>query len=106
MAVGQKLKELRVKHRQSLQEVADAIGASKTHIWDLETGRSKNPSLELLTKIATYYRVSVADLVGENPDAEGEDTDLVALYRELKSLDVSDRETIRLLMERLKTPKD
>jgi len=40
MSLAAKLKELRGKNRQSLQDVADAIGASKTHIYDLETGRS------------------------------------------------------------------
>ncbi|MCW1750012.1 MULTISPECIES: helix-turn-helix transcriptional regulator, partial [Rhizobium] len=48
-----------------LQDVADAIGASKTHVYDLETGRSTNPSIELLTKLATHFRVSIADLVGD-----------------------------------------
>lgn len=65
MSLAAKLKELRGKSRQSLQDVADAIGASKTHIYDLETGRSTNPSIELLTKLATHFRVAIADLVGE-----------------------------------------
>ena len=38
MSLATKLKELRVRRKQSLQDVADAIGASKTHVWDLETG--------------------------------------------------------------------
>ena len=38
MSLATKLKELRVSRKQSLQDVADAIGASKTHVWDLETG--------------------------------------------------------------------
>lgn len=105
MSIAAKLKELRVKTRQSLQDVADAVGASKTHIWDLETGRSSNPSIELLTKLANHFKVRIADLVGENPEGEGEAADLVALYRELKELSSDDRETIRVLMERLKTPK-
>lgn len=106
MALAEKLRQLRGKNRQSLQDVADAVGASKTHIWDLETGRSSNPSIELLTKLANHFRVSIADLVGENPAAEGEAPELVALYRDLKELDAKDRETIRLLMDRLKPPKE
>lgn len=104
MALAEKLKELRTRNRQSLQDVADAIGASKTHIWDLESARSSNPSIDLLTKLAVHFRVSISDLVGENPDAEGEETGLIALYRDLKKLDEKDRETIRLIMERLKKP--
>lgn len=105
MSIGARLKALRGKSRQSLQEVADGVGASKTHIWDLETGRSDNPSIELLTRLAAHFRVSIADLVGENPNAEGESSELIALYRDLKNLSDTDRETIRVLMERFTKPK-
>lgn len=106
MSLATKLKELRGKNRQSLQDVADAIGASKTHVYDLETGRSTNPSIDLLTKLATHFRVSIADLVGENPGGENEDPALVAMYRDLKTLAPQDRETIQMLMDRLKVPKE
>ena len=105
MSLAAKLKDLRVRSRQSLQDVADAVGASKTHIWDLETGRSSNPSIELLTKLANHFKIGIANLVGENPEGADEDSDLVAMYRELKDLSENDRETIRMLMFRLKTPK-
>ncbi len=91
MSLATKLKELRVRQKQSLQDVADAVGASKTHVWDLETGRSSNPSVDLLTKLATHFRVRIADLV--------------ALFRELKQLSDPDLETIRILMQRLKDPE-
>ena len=55
MSLATKLKELRVRQKQSLQDVADAVGASKTHIWDLETGRSSNPSVDLLTSTISYH---------------------------------------------------
>jgi transcriptional regulator with XRE-family HTH domain len=106
MSLAAMLKRLRLRNRQSLQEVADAVGASKTHVWDLETGRSSNPSVELLTKLAKHFQVRIADLVGENPNASDEDADLVALYRELKELSDNDRETIRVLMQRLKSSKE
>jgi transcriptional regulator with XRE-family HTH domain len=105
MSLATKLKELRVRKKQSLQDVADAIGASKTHVWDLETGRSSNPSVDLLTKLATHFQVRIADLVGENPNAADEDQKHVALFRELKQLSDPDLETIRILMKRLKDPE-
>jgi transcriptional regulator with XRE-family HTH domain len=105
MSLATKLKELRVRNNQSLQDVANAVGASKTHIWDLETGRSSNPSVDLLTKLATHFQVRIADLVGENPNAEDEDEKHVALFRDLKQLSDPDLETIRLLMQRLKDMK-
>lgn len=103
MALGARLKELRVRNRQSLQQVADAVGASKTHIWDLERGESRNPSMELLDKLANHFKVTVSYLVGEDPTAFGEDRDLIVMYRELKALTKRDRTTIRAVMNSLKT---
>jgi transcriptional regulator with XRE-family HTH domain len=103
MALATKLKALRLKKNKSLQQVADAVGASKNHIWDLETGKSRNPSIELLTKLAKALGVSVADLIGENPGAKDEDPNVVAMYRELKELSPKDREAIQLMMDHLKS---
>mgnify|MGYP001160614308 CR=1 FL=1 len=104
MALGARLRELRIrKKKESLQQVADAVGASKAHIWELETGKSRNPSIELLTKLADHFGVSVAFLVGEDPNASDEDPELVAMYRDLKGLTDTDRATIRLLMQQFKS---
>ena len=102
MALGAKLKKLRIGKGQSLQHVADAVGASKAHIWELENGKSKNPSVELLSKLAEHFNVLVADLAGENPNASGEDPEIVTMYRDLKGLTDNDRETIRMLMKGFK----
>lgn len=102
MSFAAKLKELRVRDRRSLQQVADAVGTSKTHVWDMEQGNSANPTRELLLKLAGYFRVSVSDLVGENPNATGEPSELVALYRDLKSLSDTDRKMIEAVMQTLK----
>ena len=105
MTIGSKLKELRTRQNVSLQEVADAVHASKAHIWDIERGASKNPSLDLLKRIADYFKITVGDLVGENPHAEGEPEDVIALYRGLKDLSAEDRETVSMLMQRLKSTR-
>jgi transcriptional regulator with XRE-family HTH domain len=99
MALAARMKELRIKTRKSLQEVADEVGASKAHIWDLETARAKNPSIELVTKLAKCFNVSVADLIGENPHGEDEQPQLVAMYRELKDLSEDDRKAIQSMMD-------
>lgn len=104
MSIGARLKELRVKKNKSLQELADAVGASKAHIWEIERGGSKNPSMDLLTKLAEYFDVSVSYLVGEQPPSE-EQEELIVLYRDLKELDEGDREAIRTLMKRFKEKK-
>jgi len=97
MSLGARLKQLRIKKNRSLQDVADAIKASKAHMWEIEQGRSKNPSMELLVGLADYFQVSVSYLIGENPDEE--EAELVAMYRHLKKLTPADRERMRAIMK-------
>lgn len=99
MALAVRLKELRQRSRKSLQDVADEVGASKAHIWDLETARATNPGMELLVKLAKCFDVSVADLIGENPQGQDEEPQLVAMYRELKDLTPEDRKAIQNMMD-------
>ena len=66
MSLGSKLYDLRTQKDESLQQVADNIGITKTHIWELEKGKSANPSAELLKKIAAYYRVTIDYLIDSN----------------------------------------
>jgi transcriptional regulator with XRE-family HTH domain len=105
MSLASKIKELRLKKNKSLQQVADDVGASKAHIWDLEIGKSKNPSIDLLTKLAKCFGVSVADLIGENPAGKDVDPQVVAMYRELKDLTPADRQAIQAMMDHLKARK-
>jgi transcriptional regulator with XRE-family HTH domain len=105
MALGARLKELRLKKGESLQEVADAVQVSKAHIWDMETGKSRNPSMDLLSRLAQHFETSVSALAGEDP-AETEDPQLVAMFRDLKKLTEKDRGTIQAIMKTLKKQGD
>lgn len=85
-----------------MQKLADEIGVSKAHLWDLETKRAKNPSLDVLKNLSTTLEVPIAGLVGENPETDDMQDEAVVMYRDLKSLDSEDRKTIKLMMDRLK----
>lgn len=102
MSFAVKMRELRIKKGMSLQDVADKVGASKAHIWDLETARSKNPSIELVIKLANNFGVSVSELIGENPAGENESSRALGMYRELKELSDKDLELIQQMIDRLK----
>ena len=106
MALAARLKELRTRTRKSLQDVADEVGASKAHIWDLETGRATNPSIDLLTKLSRCLNVSVADLIGENPPGEDTSPELIAMFRDLQELSESDRQAIQSMMEHFRRRKE
>lgn len=102
MSLALRLKAFREKSKKSLQDVADEVGASKAHIWELETGKSKNPTMDTLIKLAACFKVGVSDLIGENPAGEDEKPKAVAMYRDLKEMSDTDLETISMLMDRLK----
>lgn len=68
MALAERLRMLRANRKISLQAVADGLGISKPHVWELEKGKTKNPSLELLKEIAKFYGVSLDYLAGTNTE--------------------------------------
>lgn len=92
MSLGSKLKDLRLNKEKSLQEVADHVGASKPHIWELERGTSKNPSLELLKNLAKYYGVTIDYLTGA---ADGNDR-VQAFARNIAEKNLSDSDLLIL----------
>ena len=103
MSLGARIKELRLKKGVSLQSVADNVGASKPHIWELERGTTKNPSLNLLTKLTNYYGVSVDSLAGL--EAKNSDTESIAFARraEKKGYSVSDLQKLLEAAELLRS---
>ena len=105
MSFARKLHDLRIAKRLSLQDVATAVGISKAHVFNLEKGITANPSMDLVIKLADLFRVRVADLVGENPGADEEPAEMVAMFRDLKKLKEPDREMIRMLMETMKNKR-
>ncbi len=105
MLLGERLKALRTAKRMSLQDVADAADISRSHVWNLETGAKTNPSVELLVKLAELFRVGIAELVGEDPDAQNEEPEMVALYRNLKDLDPRDREIVQAMIDKMRERK-
>lgn len=109
MSLATRLNQLRIKKGVSLQDVADRIGASKTHVWELEKGKSENPSLEMLTKLADYFGTSIGALIGEEIDSAG-DNQLMKMFRQVESLTPIDRsfldDTIQNLIKRSRERDD
>lgn len=101
MSIGIKIKELRARQKQSLQQVADGVGVSKAHIWDLERGSSANPSLDLLKKLSSHFNVTIAYLADDA--ATPADSAPLQFFREFEGkLSEKDWITLRTVAERLK----
>ena len=43
LSIGARIKQLRIRNNGLLQQVADAVGASKPHIWELEFRERPTP---------------------------------------------------------------
>lgn len=60
---------LREQHGLSLQEVADRAELSKSHIWDLEQGRARNPTVDTAVRLARAFGVSLDYMTGLSDSA-------------------------------------
>ena len=99
MGLGRRITELRMKSGQSLQDVATAVEVSKAHIWELEKGRTDNPSMGLVTRLADHFGVSVAMLVGEDTKAKNADPVLQRMFRQANSLKPNERKILDEMMQ-------
>ena len=59
-------REARKGTGETLQHAADAIGTTKSHLWELEQGY--NPGYKLLCEIVCHYGIEPRDIMG-NPQA-------------------------------------
>ncbi len=100
MSLATRLNQLRLRRTQSLQQVADSIGVSKTHIWELEKGRSDNPSLEMLTKLANHFGVTIRSIIGEDPDSSADDK-LAMMFRQAGDLGENDRAVLEVMIREM-----
>lgn len=64
LTISRRIGELRALHKMSLQELADRVGTSKSYLWELEQGRSRNPTIEMTVAIAGSLGVSLDYLTG------------------------------------------
>lgn len=99
MDIGERLFNLRQKSGESLQEIAAKVGVSKAHVWELEKGRSKNPSFDLVRKLARHFGVSIEVLTGEAEEPQQKDVEIAQINRGLEALSERDREIVRQMIE-------
>jgi transcriptional regulator with XRE-family HTH domain len=102
MSLQARLFDLRQGARRSLQQVADAVGVSKAHIWELEKGRTANPSFDLVQKLATYYGVTPEALIGVAEAPAPEDQQIQRIHRDLKDLTARDRGIIEEMVRSMR----
>ena len=105
MSFGARIAALRRDANQSLQDVADAVGVTKTHIWELEKGRTANPSLLIIKGLADHFGVSVTSLVEEDIDADDADQRIAGMFRLAKDMDKNDLAHLEVMIKSFITRK-
>ena len=63
--IGDRLKCCRDSANLSLQQVANLVGTSKSHIWEIEKRRSDNPTLKTIKALAGAFGMTVSEFIGE-----------------------------------------
>ena len=73
MKLGQKIRQLRKEKGLSLNGLAEEASVSKAYLSQLENDVSKQPSAEILLKIASALGVTIADLLDQPVRVYAED---------------------------------
>ena len=64
---GKRVKELRICHRESQQQLAEYLGCAKNSISEMENGK-RTTTAEKIAKICEHYGVSSDYLLGLSDD--------------------------------------
>ncbi|MEE6635856.1 helix-turn-helix transcriptional regulator [Limosilactobacillus pontis] len=109
MSLGSKLKDLRISHKMTLQEMADALNNRNPHSnfnkgrlskWEHDTDE---PRLSSLKQVADLFNVSIDYFFDdEKPDAKGNPTAEVIAAHIDDDTPESEREQIINFIENLK----
>ncbi|OZI13524.1 transcriptional regulator [Bacillaceae bacterium SAS-127] len=90
MAIGKRIRALRVEQGLSLTELASRAGVAKSYISSVEREIQLNPSIQFLSKISAVLNVSVEKLINDDNDStEIVDSEWLALAKEAMESGIS-----------------
>lgn len=106
--MSNRIRELRKKAKITMKELGKQVGAAEGTISHYETGK-RQPDIEMLSKLANYFGVTIDYLVGgvESENAEAplstDEKNLLDMFKSLSSDEKSFVETmVKSLMDRKK----
>lgn len=108
---GARLRRFRQAKGQTMEQLAAAVGVSKSYIWALENNpeqREQRTSATVMNALARELGVTMQDLMGEAPPAElgtkAEPED-VKFFRNYMRMAPADRENYRKMLELFRKSK-
>jgi transcriptional regulator with XRE-family HTH domain len=106
--LGEKIRTLRKNAGLTLDELALAIGASKSAVWELENKVKARPSAERINQLARVLKVTPEFLMNEKSDElPTESVADTAFFRRYQDLDGPTKQKLQEILEVLdrKEPK-
>ncbi len=106
--IGKNIYEIRLRRGLTLTELAERAGIAKSYLSNIERNLNKNPSINVIEKIASVLQVDLKSILNsegsESIDNSILDSDWIELAKELKEsgLDKSDLEDYKTLIEFIK----
>jgi XRE family transcriptional regulator of biofilm formation len=105
--LGENIAKLRKQRGYSLTELANLTNISKSYLSNIENNINKNPSLQIISKVATVLNVDLITIVNSgNPDDSNVylEKEWVDFVRELKEsgLEVDQISQFKTLIEFIK----
>lgn len=88
LAIQEKLKDLRVEHGLTLEQLADQTGLSKSALGKYENDDYKDISPFAIVTLAKFYHVTTDYLLGVSEQKNHSDTELSALQLSDDAIDV------------------
>lgn len=108
--VGKNIAEIRKRRGYTLSELAELSNISKSYLSNIERNINKNPSLEVMQKIAKVLNVDFIMLIEPNLDIDSHfyiEQEWSDLLKELKNLGIekNDIQEYKTLVEFIKWQK-
>ncbi|RHW42539.1 XRE family transcriptional regulator [Neobacillus notoginsengisoli] len=105
---GRRIRKLRTEKGMSLNKLSELTGISKSYLSFLERGIQRNPSIDVLEKLAAALQVSVDVFINKEKDAKAVNggTGILKLHVELSEKDMEPEKIKRVkeLLEILNEP--
>ena len=98
MTMGEKIRTLRKKKDLTLDRLAEAAGASKSYIWELENKNPPRPSGEKVAAIAAALGVTADFLLDSRGEVAEENAVDEAFFREYSEMPPETKDKIRAMV--------
>lgn len=108
LTINERFSELRHKLKLSKEALGEVAGTSSTSIANIEAGRTKSPSADILAAISTQLNVSLDWLIfGQGPMLKGQQSETTGLTSAEATIErATELASVPLLREIIDTQKE